>query len=229
MKINFSFKNFKTLVGISLLLCFLTLAFTACNKKSDDATEISYSNIAGVNATENAMTDFYINSSLTNTTPVGPGQAVGYFSVLPTANVADFRTTSTSSIISSTTISCNGGSFYSVVLGDGNSIVTLEDDRTLPQAGKIRIRFLNMSTYLTNAIDFGDSNTGNKVITGVANKVATGYFEIDPSITSMAVYNAGSTTPLFSVPVALQAGHVYIFLVTGTANNTITGKLLTQL
>ncbi|WP_462232047.1 DUF4397 domain-containing protein [Mucilaginibacter sp.] len=226
MKKYFSFMNLKTL-GLFVGYCFLIICFSACTKTNDSSPQITYSNIAGINATESGLFDFYINNSRAGN-GLNPGDVVGYFSVLPTTNTVTFNVASTSSYVATSNLDCTAGSFYSAFLGDGGSIVTAEDDRTAPQTGKARIRFVNMSTYLTGPIDFGATG-GSKIITGIPPKSPTIYFEVDPAMTSISGYNAGTSTPLFSIPVSMQAGNVYVFYVAGTTNGTLTGKLLKQL
>jgi hypothetical protein len=229
MKKDLSFRNLKKLSWLTAF-CFLAIFFSACNKNNDNAPAISYGNIAGINATENSIVDFYINNTRTNSTSITPGQAIGYFSVLPTSNFIDFKIAGTSSMIGSTSITAVADNLYSVFLGDGGAVVTVQDDRTtLPQTGKARIYFINMSPYLTGPVDFGGTGASNKIITGIALRSPTNYLEVDPSINSISIYNAGSSTPVFSVPVSILAGHIYAFYVAGTTSGTLTGKLLTQL
>src|SRR4051812_8145549 len=131
MKTNLSFINLKTL-SLFAAYCFLAIFFSACNKNNDNSPAISYSSIAGINATENSIVDFYINNTRTNGTSISPGQAIGYFSVLPTTNYVDFRITGTSSSTGSAAVAATADNFYSVFLGDGGYVVTVQDNRTPP-------------------------------------------------------------------------------------------------
>lgn len=229
MKKHFSFGNLKAL-SLFAAYCFVAIFFSACNKNNDNSPAISYSNIAGINATENSIVDFYISNTKTNSSGILPGQAIGYFSVLPTTNPVDFRITGTASMIGSTSVAATADNFYSVFLGDGGAVITVQDDRTtVPQTGKARIYFINMSPYLTGPVDFGATGANNKIITGISLRTPTNYLEVDPNISSISIYNAGSSTPVFSVPVSILASHIYAFYVAGTTSATLTGKLLTQL
>src|SRR5207248_2207483 len=109
---------------------------------------------------------------------------------------------------------------------DGNSASSYQADRTTPQSGKARIRFINLSSALSTAVDFGVT-TGAKVATNLAYKAASAYYDVDPA-TAFSLYAIGSASVIISVPTTLQAGHIYTVYVSGTTSTTVTPHVVIE-
>jgi hypothetical protein len=229
MKNQFNLKSFKTPLSIGVACLGLLISFSACNKSNNTAPEQPHANIVVINASEAAGSqDIYINGFKIGASSLSFGQIIGYTPVDAGVNLVEFRAPGTVSVISSSAVTTTINNYYSVFLGDNNASVALQDDKTAPQATKARIRFVNLSGFLTSNGDFGPTG-GIKTAANIAPKTATFYYEIDPAITSISTYASGSTTAIINTPVALAAGRVYIFLTTGTTSSTFQGKLLTEL
>ncbi|MFD2147550.1 DUF4397 domain-containing protein [Mucilaginibacter antarcticus] len=109
-------------------------------------------------------------------------------------------------------ITITEGKFYSAFLTGNYStadVALLQDSLTSPAAGKVNIRFVNMSIGAPS-LDLA-LNTGTNVITGRAYKANSKYLSIDGDKQySFVIRETGSTVNKIALPsVGLMAGHSY--------------------
>jgi hypothetical protein len=102
----------------------------------------------------------------------------------------------------------------------------VQDDRTAPQSGKARVRFINLSSTVSSNVDFA-ANGGTKLVSNLAYKAASTYYDVDPS-TAFSLYASGSATALLSMPSSLQAGHIYAIYVSGATGATVTSHTIME-
>lgn len=96
----------------------------------------------------------------------------------------------------------------------------------MPQAGKARIRFINLSSALATSVDFGATGVA-KLVSSLAYKSASVYYDVDPA-TAFSLYAAGSSTAIISLPPTIEAGHIYTIYVSGATTGTVTSHLVTE-
>lgn len=230
MKNQFYLKRFKNIATICLTACAIVFLFAGCGKTEDPEPLEPTSGIAIIQMSDASYggQDAYISGFKVNQNSITYGQVFGYFLVKPQLTTIDFKNSSTSTLNASTTITPVVDKAYSVIFGDNNAIVKAEDEQTLPQLGKARIRFLNVSGYLNQNVDFGGAG-GNKLVLNSPINTASTYYEVDPSTTtSITVYPAGNSTAALTTNVSLVAGRVYFYIVSGTSSGSFKGLLLTQ-
>jgi hypothetical protein len=218
MKTIFNSPTPKFLSLSVIVFATLLFAFSSC-KKSDNTVDSA----AYVMATNSAETsdplDFYLDNAKANTSALAYTNSTAYIAVSAGNHQVQFKSSSTSSINTSTTAAFSSGQFYSVFYTDDQSVVTTQDDRTPPQSGKARVRFINLSAIVSSNVDFA-INGGARLVSGLAYKVASAYNDVDPAA-SYSLYLSGSSTVLLNIPANLQAGHIYTIYISGATNVTV--------
>lgn len=219
MKAYFNFKSPKTLSILLAAFALLSIAFTGCNKKNDPG-EPGFAYVRGANSAQaSAPQDFYIDDSKVNTSALAYTQITPYATAYAGAHTATFKTSSTGTVNVSGGIYLSAGTYNTLYYADDNTGVATEDNRTPPQPGKARVRFINLSAALNSSVDFGLSAT-NKIVTNLAHKTASAYSEVDAA-TSFSLYAAGSSTATLSIPTTIQAGKIYTIVISGTTTATL--------
>jgi len=213
MKTLFNFKSTKTLSLLFSAATLLTVSFSSCHK--DDNVSVTAYVMAVNSAQASAPQDFYVDNSKVNTSAIAYTQNTEYLSVNSGSRNVQFKTSGSATVNSTSTISFSPGTYNTVYFTDNGSATATQDDRTPPQSGKARVRFINLSSAITGSVDFGLS-AGNKLVTNLANKVASAYYEVDAA-TSFSLYASGSSTAALSIPTTIQAGHIYTIYISGTA------------
>jgi len=211
-----------------LTFLFITMGFMSCNKNSNVMPGSGVGTFARVvNASQaSAPQDIYIDNAKTNFT-LGYGVATDYFVIPAITHSFSFNASSTTNTNSTASLAFNDASYYTVYYTDDNSTIFVQDDHTAPQTGKCRVSFVNFSSGVTTSVDFGITG-GNKVISGLFNKNASGYYDIDAATTSFSLYSTSTGAVLLNIPVTLQAGHGYVVYVSGTTANNLNYHLLGQ-
>ena len=231
MKNQFYFKHFKNIGAFCLTACAIIFLFAGCGKTEDPEPQQPAAGIALIQMADPlgaSNQDAYINSYKVNSLPISYGTVLGYYAVAPGSTTIEFRNTGTSATTATTSVNTVVDKTYSIIFGDNNSIVQVADDSTLPQAGKARIRFLNLSSYLNSNVDFGGAG-GNKIALNLPINTASSYYEVDPAATtSITVYPAGNSTASVTTNVSLTSGHAYFYIVSGTTIASLKGLMLTQ-
>jgi hypothetical protein len=225
MKIRNISRTPKTLIALFTLL--LVVAGLSSCKKDDNNDASAKAYIRATNTAEvSAPQDFLVDDNQASQSALAYSQSTAYVEVKAGSRQLKFRTAGTTTVNSASSINTSGGNYYSVFYLDDKTTVTYQDDQSAPQNGKARIRFINLSSAVNSNVDFGLS-AGTKLATALANKVASAYYEIDAA-TSFSLYAAGSTTVLLSIPVTIQAGHIYTVYLSGATQATLSYHLLVQ-
>ncbi|GAB2981505.1 hypothetical protein GCM10027049_16990 [Mucilaginibacter puniceus] len=220
MKTYFNLKNPKTLSILLTAFVLLSIGFTGC-KKGSTPEDPGFAYIRAANSAQaSAPQDFYVDESKVNTTPLAYTQVTAYATAYATTHAAIFKTSSTGNVNVAGSIYLVPGTYNTIYYADDNTGVTTQDDRTAPQAGKARVRFMNLSTALNSSVDFGIS-TGSKIVTGLAYKIGSAYNEVDAA-TSFTLYAAGSSTVELNIPTTIEAGKIYTIIISGTTKATLT-------
>ncbi|MGZ3758076.1 MAG: DUF4397 domain-containing protein [Mucilaginibacter sp.] len=226
MKTQSNFKTPKTLTfALFILLSAVVLALSSCSKNGDNVSVAAY--IKAVNSAQaSAPQDFYVDNNKVNSSGMAYTQTTGYVSVGSGTHQAQFKTTSTTTVNTAFSLNTSPGAYYTVFYTDDNSATTCQDDRTTPQSGNARVRFINVSSALTGNVDFATS-TGTTVVSKLTYKTASAYNEVAAAST-FKLYASGSSTVLLSIPVVLQAGKIYTVFISGSTSATITYTLIAE-
>ncbi len=215
--------NFKTATKLLLTTFLSTILLFSCKMKDDD--EIIYGNakFRVVNAAQGSTAqDFYQNDTKISTTAIAYGQATDYLTVKAGNSAVYFKSAGTQTVNATGSVGINNDvSFTVFYINNANGsgqVVGVADNNTPPAAGKARVRFVNMGSVLTNAINVTQSN-GSSLLAGLVYGNLTEYFAIDANA-DLKFALAGDLTTTTIPGSSFQAGKIYT--VWFDAANTIT-------
>jgi len=227
MKTISKIKTPKNLLFTALMACLAicVLSISSCSKGSDSVGVSAY--VMAVNSAQaSAPQDFYVDNAKANGSAMAYTQNSGYITVSSGSHNAQFRTSNTTTVNTSFSLSASPGAYYTVFYTDDNTATSYQDDRTQPQSGNARVRFINVSSALNSNVDFTTS-TGTAVVSKLAYKAASAYTEV-AAATTFKLNATGSTTVLLNIPVTLQAGKLYTIFISGATSATITYTLVAE-
>ncbi|HEY9532912.1 MAG TPA: DUF4397 domain-containing protein [Mucilaginibacter sp.] len=225
MKTKINFTTPKTLLAVAALS--IVTCLSACSKNNDSIGTNASAYVMATNTAEASdAQDFYSDNKKVNSSALAYTQSTAYVNVKAGNHNLQFKSNSSATVNSSTTLNTQAGKYYSVFYTDDKSTVTATDDHTAPKSGKARVRFINLSSALTSAVDFGVTG-GNKMITSLAYRSASAYSDVDAA-TKFSLYAAGTSTVVLNIPVTIEAGHIYTIYISGATQATIQYHVLMQ-
>lgn len=207
------------------VVLFSILGFaSSCSKDDDDASASGTAHVMIVNSVEGSSAqDFYLDNAKVNSQAVAYTQTNGYFDVAAGNHKADFKTSGSTTVTSTSNVDLQAGKYYTIYYsgsGSTTSTVTTEDDLSAPAAGMAKVRFVHLSSAAASAIDLGVTG-GSKLVTGLAYKTASAYYSVAPA-TSFQIFTAGSATSSLTLnSLGLQAGKIYTVYVSGSSTTSI--------
>ncbi|HTK19039.1 MAG TPA: DUF4397 domain-containing protein [Mucilaginibacter sp.] len=226
MKTSSKSKNLRSLSLSIVAVALLALVLSSCSKKNDENENMS-AYVKVTNAAEgSAAQDFYLDDAKLTASAVTYGSSSDFVAASTGNHQGKFEDSGTATVNASFSLSLQAGKYYSVFYADGKSYGSFADDRTTPQSGKIRIRFINLCSALGTAADFGIT-TGSKVASNLAYKAASAYYDVDPSV-ALSLYATGSSNALLSIPGTFEAGHIYTIYISGTTTASITAHVIAE-
>lgn len=227
MKTIFDSKNLRSISLSVFALLVLGLLLGSCSKKSDKGTENMSAYVQVTNSADGSVAqDFYLDNTKITTSAVAYGSSSDFLAASTGDRQGKFETAGTSTVNASVSLSMQAGKYYSVFFTDGNAATSYQADRTAPQSGKARIRFINLSSALTTAVDFGVTS-GATVASNLAYKAASSYYDLDPA-SAFSLYATGSSTAIINIPATLQAGHIYSVYISGATTAAVSAHVVTE-
>jgi hypothetical protein len=225
MKTKINCRTSKTLLSL-IALFLLTVCMVSCSKNDSNSVGVS-AYVAAVNSAEAAgPQDAYADNNKLNPSALAYTQATAYVAVKAGDHQLQFKASGTTTVNSTSSISTEGNNYYTVFYTEDKAIVTTKDEHTAPSSGKARVRFVNLSAAATSGVDFGLA-TGNKIVSALAYKAASAYYDVDAA-TTFSLYASGSATAMLSIPATIQAGHIYTIYISGATQATVTYHVLVQ-
>ncbi len=214
-----------------MLLAAVATCVSSCHKDNPSVTSPAiFAYIMTTNAAENsASQDLLIDNGDVVESTVTYAQSSGYLNVVSGPHAGQFVTTTTTTINSTFGLTLQGGQYYSIYYTGGkvaSSAVIAQDDLSAPDAGKAKVRFVQLSPAAPAAVDFGMSAT-NKMAIGITYKSVSPYYQVDAN-TNFFLYPAGSATASLSIPAAVQAGKIYTIYISGASAATIGYHIIVQ-
>jgi hypothetical protein len=217
-------KNQPLLLTLSALMA-LSISLSSCKKSSSSASLTA--NLMITNSAQGSTPqDFYLDNNKLNGSAMAYSQSSAFISTSAGSHQGQFKASGTGTVDATTTLSLAAGKYYSVFYTDGNSSTTAEDDRTAPQSGKSRVRFINLSSALTSNVDIAATGSAN-LVSGLAYKAASAYYDVDPA-TSFSLKASNTATVLLNIPSTMQAGHIYTVYFSGTTSATVASNVITE-
>jgi hypothetical protein len=218
-------KNFKSLSLSFIAIMLLAVTFTSCSKSNDNANLSAYVKVT--NSSEASLPqDFFIDNTKVSSSAVAYTQSTDYLTTNTGDKQGQFKNTGSATANATINLDLAAGKYYSVFYVDGNSSTTYENDRTDPQTGKARVRFINLSSAISANVDFG-VKAGAKLVTALAYKAASAYNDVDAA-TTFSLYASGSSSTILNIPATISAGHIYTIYISGATNATLSAHIITE-
>jgi hypothetical protein len=224
MKTNFYLKNLQKSIAAILAFIVFMLGLSSCTKDGSVDTQNSF--LLVTNAAEASVAQDFYSDSTRLATSLAYGSSSAFLPTPSGSHLGRFRNSGTTIVNASFNMILGGAESYNVFYIDGGSYAIFPNDRSAPQSGKARVRFINLSTALTTNINLVASG-GAVLASNLAFKSASDFTDIDPS-TSFTVNATGSATSILSIPATFQAGHGYTVYISGATPLTITSHIITE-
>jgi hypothetical protein len=217
--------------GMMTSVALLALLFTSCSKSTDNAaTPSTTSSMAVIDVSPTAPSlDFYLDGTLVNASPVTYAGGIVYFSCYSGTRHTAFNQSGTNTVIVKDTVTLKPSYAYTMVLSNlptTPDVTLIRDSVYTPANGTATLRLLNASPD-AGYVDFGLK--GQSLIgKSIKYRSATSFISVTPSqiVDTVMVYQAGTTTLVQKIPVALQTGGVFTVYLYGFASQTSTTEKL---
>lgn len=214
------------------LLIIITLAaLSSCKKDNDDQIN-GQASIMVTNAAEgSAAQDLMLDNATVSGSTVAYAHSSNYLNVKSGNHQAKFVNSGSATANATFNLSLQSGQHYSIYYtGDAStsssSYFVTQDDLSAPASGKAKVRFVHLSSAAASTIDLGIA-TGNKIITGLAYRTASAYYNVDAN-TTFLLYAAGSVTASLNMATTMQSGKIYTIYVSGNTTATLTYHVVAE-
>jgi hypothetical protein len=224
MKTIFDSKKTRSLSLLLAAFVLVAIALNSCMKDGGNTNLPAFVQVS--NSSEASVPqDFYLDSTRLTTSAVAYGSSTTFLTTAPGNYQARFKNSGTGTVSVTFSLALTAGKSYSVFYTDGNSYASFQDERSTPQSGKARVRFINLSSASQN-VDFAAAG-GAKLVSNLGYKTASAYTDVNPA-TSFSLYISGSSSSSISIPATLEAGHTYSIYVSGATSANITSHVVTE-
>ncbi|WP_407430496.1 DUF4397 domain-containing protein [Arcticibacter sp.] len=201
----------------------ITLGLSSCS--DDDISTGESVNVKIVNAAESSPAqDVFIEDVKVNSSALGYLESTDYITTTNSGNnrKIEARTSGSADVFATEEEDLKSNRNYTFFLtGTGSSadIEVTEDDLSVPASGKVKVRFVHVSSMSTvsEKVDIYSGNT--KIAAGVERGDVSRFQQIDGGITTIGVLTAGSTDMSAIKSLSIQnltAGKIYTILIYGS-------------
>jgi hypothetical protein len=218
-------KNLRSLSLTATAFILLAITFTSCSKDNSNNNPPAYVQVTNAAEASTAQ-DFYVDSSKVTTSAVAYGSSSTFLTTKSGDHQGKFKSSGTATVDATLTLSLGAGNYYSVIYAESNAYGIYQDDRTSPQSGKARVRFINLTSALSSNVDFGVAGSA-KLVSNLAYKAASTYYDVDIA-SAFSLFLTGSSSALVSLPATFQAGHIYTIYISGSTSATVTAHVITE-
>lgn len=169
----------------------------------------------------NGEVDFYIDDSKVSEAAMASGAASDYIKVQ--SGTKNASVTVNGVIDASTSFNfvptLSYTSFYVEDKAGKGEMLIFEDDLGATEAGKARVRIINLSPYFTNALNVNLAG-GVLLVNSLTFKQASGYFSIDPGVDlNVSILGSGANKTIGGSE--FEAGKIYTIWLNGSSNATL--------
>jgi len=219
--------NSKTLSirNVVLMATLLVVLFASCKKnEAVIPVPVEEASIIIKHASPDAPNvDLFVDGARINTSSISFNTNTGYVKIKAGArNIKVNAAGSTSSVINAnvTLVKDKNYSLYAANKLSAIEPVLVEDNLTVPAAGKAHIRFVHLSPDAPSVNIVSGTATTN-LFSAVTFKSSTAFTPVDATATGTAftfnIRNATTSANVASVPATLVAGKIYTIVIRGFA------------
>lgn len=221
--------SIKTRKLLTLTLIGLTAVFASCSKDNGSGTTLS-AHVRVVNAVEGSSSqDLYLDNVKVNSSAVAYAQNSDYFNAASGNHTAKFTNSGSTTANASFSVALQASNYYTVYYTTDDttkSAFVTHDKITSAETGKVKVRFVQISSAVTSAVDFGISGS-TKLVSGLAYRTASDYYTVDAN-TTFALYASGSGTALLTIPTSVQSGKIYTVYISGATALTLSAHVIAE-
>jgi hypothetical protein len=217
----------KKVFSIFVLTVLAVSLFTMTSCEDEEKT--TYANVLVTHASPDAPgVDLLIDDVKVNAQPLTYPDNTGYLDAETGIRNIKVNVAGTTTTVINGNLDLEVDKYYSIFAVDQVSEIAglvLEDDLTMPAAGKAHVRFVHLSPDAP-AVDVAVASSGAVVFSDIAFKEATAFTPLDAGTYNLDVRVAGTATvALVLPPVTLEAGKIYTVFAKGFLEGTGTQAL----
>jgi len=223
--------KFYTYRSKSLIFCvsLFVIGLSACKKHDPDEIVKGQAKLKIVNASQaEAHQDVYLDNEKLTATALAFGETSEYVKI-PSGN-RSISYTGTNSTATDTSLNFTPSITYTTFLvtnkkGD-MELVSYEDNLSNTEAGKAKIKLINLSPSFATGINVMVQG-GTQFVNGLAFKAASTYFTVEPEFNlRYTVVGSGNVKTIEST--ALAGGKIYTIWFSGTTAATLEAHIITD-
>lgn len=211
------------------------LLLSSCGKDDDITPEpVGPAKVKYVNTVQgSASQDLYVNDTKKSTEPVAYGNASAYLDITSGVNVFKVQDAGTTTVnATSQAYQIPIGIYFSIFyhkLGTGAyTAFAIEDNMSAPTAGKAKVRFFNLNSFLSTSTPISISTVGQTEI--LVPKLEYGqasiYFEVNPGAQFTFTATGVTSAPVFNG--GIVAGKNYTIWIDGASATSLAGHAILQ-
>lgn len=214
MKTNSKFFNYCKLAAVALVAM---VGFSACSNDDDNGiTGDAYVRIVNA-ASGSSAQDFYLDSTKVSTKAVAYTESSAYMTTNSGNRLARFKTSGSTTVNSSSNVKLDAGKYYTIYYTGGasaNANFVTTDERGKAAAGKAKVRFVHLSSFLADKVNLTIKN-GATIVNNLAYKTASAYQEVAAS-SDFELVATGSNDSSIDLPgLNLASGASYTVYISG--------------
>jgi len=224
-----SINRYKFLFSIFGIVVFALLS--SCKKDDIDSSEKvkGEAKVKFINASVGSSSvDFYLNDAKVNTATLAYGEGSEYVKIASGTKTAKVEEGAGGVEASSDYNFIPTFSYTSFFVEDRagkGEVLTFEDNLGAVENDKSKVRFINLSPNLTNAININLPG-GELVVNALAFKESSGYFMVDAG-TNIGVSIVGSGVLKIAPGTTFEGGKNYTIWLSGTSNANLSINKIT--
>jgi hypothetical protein len=215
--------------SLILFICLSAIGLSSCKKDDPDEVVKGQAKVKMVNASQaDVHQDVYLDNEKLTTTALAFGETSEYIKI-PSGN-RSVSYTGTNSTTTDTSLNFTPSITYTAFLVTNKKgdleIVSYEDNLSNTEAGKAKIKLINLTPNFATGINVMVQG-GTQFVNGLAFKEASNYFTVDTGFNlRYTVVGSGNVKTIEST--ALEGGKIYTIWFSGTTAATLEAHIITD-
>ena len=219
-----------------MIACSSILLLASCSKKNEPQPEpVGAAKVRFVNTVRGSLAqDFYVNGVKKSTLPAAYGEASAYLEITSGSNAFKFYDAGTTTVKAesqaySVPIGFNVTTFYYQGSNGLFGAFAIGDDMSAPAAGKAKVRFYNLNSFLTPTTGITISVVGQTtplIPSLVYGDLNATYYAVDPG--AKFTLTAAGVTNAPQLDGGIIAGKNYTIWIDGGSSAELTGHVILQ-